>query len=85
MQNNNKLKYFWCAFVMFCTCVLCVEIIFGYLSETPYERVSNFTFEFHSAQNLAIKAIEKHGKIQTAIGTLLLGVVTSVAVFIWPS
>ena len=83
-DSNDTVKYLWCAFVLFFTCWLCVEILFGYLPVEPYERVG-IKDAFHSAQNLAINAIKEYGKVQTAIGTFLIGGVTAVAVFLWPN
>lgn len=81
-KTNDLGRYLWCAFILFFTCWLCVEILFGFLPDEPYERVV-WKDEFQAAQNLAIKAIAEYGKVRTAIGTFLIGGVTAVAVFLW--
>lgn len=84
-KKSGKITHIWCAFIMLFTCWLCADILFGAFPDTHYDSSSSAKFDFHSAQNLAIDAIEKFGRMQTAIGTFLVGVVTTIATYFWPS
>ncbi|MDG2452378.1 MAG: hypothetical protein P8M63_06015 [Paracoccaceae bacterium] len=79
------MKYFWCAFVMFFTCWLCIQILMGEMPVTPYDTSTTWRDGFQSAENLAIKAIKNFGEIRTALGTFVIGALAAAAVLIWPN
>ena len=83
-RDSNLMKFVWCLFVMSFTLWLCGTILLGHLPEVPYDTHPGGRHNFQHAENLAIRAVAKFGEVRAAAGVLLIGLLTSAAILIFP-